>query len=157
MTRRNQGCPIIGRLAPPLHFLEHCVRIGFAARGAQSLFIIDPGEHDHRGARIVAKEPTEAAPDLRDLRAPPTPMSGAKCIALPELIPGGIARHHVQNQLAQGTEQFDVGVAHVPRLVILFGTLRGPMQLLQLFNSKPESCSTTSARQVKAGTMQARL
>ena len=46
----SQECvPVIRRSATLQHFLEHCIGIALAARGAQGVFVIHPGEDDDLG------------------------------------------------------------------------------------------------------------
>ena len=49
LTGSQERVPVIRRSATLQHFLEHCIGIALAARGAQGVFVIHPGEDDDLG------------------------------------------------------------------------------------------------------------
>jgi hypothetical protein len=55
-ARCHQCGPVIGRMAPLEHALEHRVRITLAARRSQSVFIIDPCKDDDPGLGVESKK-----------------------------------------------------------------------------------------------------
>ncbi|KAG1077473.1 hypothetical protein G6F40_017070 [Rhizopus arrhizus] len=56
--------PVVWWVPAPEHLLEHDIRVRFATRRPQGLFIVDPGVHDDLRLRVIPEEQPAPPSDL---------------------------------------------------------------------------------------------
>ena len=78
------------------HLAEHPVGVVAALVGALGALVVDPGEHDHLGGRVVAEEQPVL---LEELGPEPVPVLVAQGVALAVFRPCRVLRDDLEGQL----------------------------------------------------------